>query len=100
MNKNIFIMAAVLACATTAFANQKLAVEKNCMVCHGINSKIVGPAYADVAKRYAGKPTIVATLARKVLEGGGGIWGDIPMPPNEVTEAEATTLVKWVLEQK
>ena len=71
------------------------------MACHGIDNKIVGPAYKDVAKKYAGQKDAEDKLTQKVLKGGGGVWGAIPMPANsQVTEAEARQLVKWVLSQK
>ena len=82
-------------------ANMDLAKSKNCMTCHSIDTKIVGPAYKDVAKKYAGDKTAEAKLVQKVLKGGSGTWGPIAMPANtQVTEAEAHTLVKWVLSQK
>lgn len=84
-----------------AMANADLAKAKNCMACHAIASKLVGPAYKDVAAKYAGQKDAEDKLVQKVLKGGSGAWGAIPMPANtQVTEAEAHTLVKWVLSQK
>lgn len=92
-----------LAC-TQAFAQAApadLAKAKNCMACHAIGNKVVGPAYKDVAKKYAGQKDAEDKLTQKVLKGGSGVWGAIPMPANaQVTEAEARTLVKWVLSLK
>lgn len=95
-------MLAVSAFASqAAMANADLAKAKNCMACHAVGSKLVGPAYKDVAAKYAGQKDAEAKLVAKVLKGGSGAWGAIPMPANpQVTEAEAKTLVKWVLAQK
>ena len=96
----LLIALATLASAP-AFANADLAQKKNCMACHSVAAKIVGPAYKDVAAKYAGQKDAEAKLVKKVLAGGAGTWGAIPMPANtQVTEAEAHTLVKWVLSQK
>jgi len=87
--------------AVPAFANQQLAQQKNCMACHAIDKKLVGPAYKDVAAKYAGQKDAVDKLALKVMKGGAGTWGAVPMPANpQVNEAEAKTLVQWVLQQK
>lgn len=87
--------------AQSAMANADLAKAKNCMACHAVASKLVGPAYKDVAAKYAGQSGAEAKLVQKVLKGGSGAWGAVPMPANpQVSEAEAHTLVKWVLAQK
>ena len=87
--------------AVPAFANQQLAQQKNCMACHAIDKKLVGPACKDVAAKYAGQKDAVDKLAQKVMKGGAGTWGAVPMPANpQVNEAEAKTLVQWVLQQK
>jgi len=84
-----------------ALANQDLARQKNCLACHAVDKKLVGPAYKDVAAKYASDKDAVAKLAKKVREGGVGAWGQIPMPANpQVSDAEAVTLVKWVLSLK
>ncbi len=86
---------------TPAFASPELAAAKNCMACHAIDRKVVGPGYLDVAKKYAGDAGAQARLATKILKGGGGVWGPIPMPANtQVTEAEANQLATWVLSLK
>jgi cytochrome c len=87
--------------AAMADAGLDLAKAKNCMACHAVATKLVGPAYKDVAAKYAGQKDAEAKLAAKVIKGGTGVWGAIPMPANpQVNEAEAKTLVKWVLSQK
>jgi cytochrome c len=85
----------------SAMANADLAKAKNCMACHAVANKVVGPAFKDVAAKYAGQKDAEDKLTQKVLKGGSGVWGAIPMPANaQVSEAEARTLVKWVLSQK
>lgn len=82
-------------------ADEALAKAKNCMSCHAIDKKLVGPSYKDVAAKYAGQKDAVATLAAKVQKGGVGAWGQIPMPPNpQVSADDAKKLVEWVLAQK
>ncbi len=89
-----------LSCSA-AFANADLAQKKGCLACHSVDNKIVGPAYKDVAKKYKGQKGIEAKLFEKVLKGGKGSWGDVPMPPNaQVNEAEAKQLVAWVMSLK
>lgn len=102
MKKVLMAVAAVGAFASTAaMANADLAKAKNCMACHAIDTKLVGPAYKDVAKKYAGQKDAEDKLVQKVLKGGAGAWGPVPMPANtQVSEAEAHTLVKWVLSLK
>ncbi|MFZ6647336.1 c-type cytochrome [Undibacterium sp. TJN25] len=102
MKYSVLIGAAVAILASgSAMANLELAKSKNCMACHAVANKVVGPAYKDVAKKYAGDKTAEDKLVQKVMKGGSGVWGAVPMPANpQVTEAEARTLVKWVLSQK
>ncbi|HEX7636186.1 MAG TPA: c-type cytochrome [Noviherbaspirillum sp.] len=87
--------------SNVAMANADLAKAKNCMTCHSVANKVVGPAFKDVAAKYAGQKDAEDKLTQKVLKGGSGSWGAVPMPANtQVSEAEARTLVKWVLSQK
>jgi cytochrome c len=95
------IVAVVGAAAAPAFANPELAQKKNCMACHAVDKKLVGPAYKDVAAKYASQKDAADKLAVKVMKGGSGVWGAIPMPANpQVSEAEAKQLVQWVLTTK
>jgi cytochrome c len=97
------LLAALLlgAVAAPAMANQALAQKNNCLSCHAVDHKVVGPAYKDVAKKYAGDKGAEAKLIAKVKAGGSGVWGPIPMPPNaQVSDADVKTLVKWILSQK
>lgn len=98
----IATVAAGFAASSSAMADTlDLAKAKNCMACHSVAAKIVGPAYKDVAAKYAGQKDAEAKLVKKVLAGGSGVWGAVPMPANsQVSEAEARTLVKWILSQK
>jgi cytochrome c len=75
-----------------------LAKQATCMACHGISDKVVGPAFRDVAQKYAGEPGAEARLAAKVRAGGVGAWGNVAMPAQaQVSEGEARTLVRWIL---
>lgn len=85
----------------TALASVELAKAKNCTACHAVDKKMIGPAYKDVAAKYANDKDALARLTKHVRQGVVGNWGQIPMPPNpQVTEAEAQALVKWVLATK
>lgn len=93
--------AALLALSGAASADQALAQKNACMSCHGIDKKIVGPAFNEVAKKYAGDKTAQAKLVAKVKAGGKGVWGQIPMPPNpNVKDEDLEKLVTWVLSLK
>lgn len=84
-----------------AIANADLAKAKNCLACHAQDKKLVGPAYKDIAAKYASDKDAANRLAKKIRDGGVGIWGQVPMPANpQVSEAEAQTLAKWVLSIK
>jgi cytochrome c len=91
---------ALLAQNAMAADPAQLAQQKGCLACHSVDKKIVGPAYKDVAKKYAGQAGAADKLAAKIQKGGSGSWGTVPMPPNNVTPAEAKELATWVLSQK
>jgi cytochrome c len=88
--------------AAFADAGADLAKAKNCLACHAVDKKVVGPAYKDVAAKYKGDSGAEAKLIEKVKKGGSGVWGPIPMPPNspQVSDADIKQLVEWVLSQK
>ena len=87
--------------STPVMADMQLATAKNCMACHAVEKKLVGPSYKDVAAKYAGQPDAVEKLTTKVMKGGSGVWGPIPMPANaQVSADEAKKLVTWILTQK
>lgn len=101
--KKIALAAAALATvlAAPAFANADLAQKKSCLACHATDKKLVGPAYKDVAAKYAGQKDAAAKLAEKIQKGGVGAWGQIPMPANpQVSADEAKQLATWVLSIK
>ena len=101
MKRALFALAALAAVSAPALADQALATAKNCMACHAVDKKLVGPAYKDVATKYAGQKDAVDRLAAKIMKGGSGVWGPVPMPANaQVNEAEAKKLASWVLTQK
>lgn len=101
MKRTLFALVAAASLAAPALADQALATKNNCMACHAVDKKLVGPAFKDVAKKYAGQKDAAAMLATKVIKGGSGVWGAIPMPANaQVKEADAKTLVTWILAQK
>ncbi len=91
--------AALIALATsTAWANADLAKKNNCLACHAADKKIVGPAYQDVAKKYAGQADAEAALAKSIKAGGSGKWGPIPMPPQaQLSDDDVKALATWVL---
>jgi cytochrome c len=101
MIRALFALAALAAISAPALADQALATAKNCMACHAVDKKLVGPAYKEVATKYAGQKDAVDKLAVKIIKGGSGVWGPVPMPANaQVSEAEAKKLASWVLTQK
>jgi len=92
--------AAGIVMAGQAQADEALAKAKNCMSCHALDKKLVGPAYKEVAAKYKGDAKAPAMLAAKIKAGGKGTWGPVPMPPNNVTPEEAGKLAAWVLALK
>jgi cytochrome c len=100
MKTHVFALAllATLTSTAPAFADQALATAKNCMSCHTLERKVVGPAFKDVAAKYAGDKAAADRLATKIQKGGSGVWGPVPMPSNtQVNDAEAKKLAAWVL---
>jgi len=100
MKRVLFALLSISVLSSTVLADEALAQKKNCLACHAVDKKVVGPAYKDIAAKYAGQ-NVTPKLAAKVMKGGSGVWGAIPMPANpQVNQAEAETLVKWVLSLK
>lgn len=90
--------AAVFSVPTLALADMALANAKNCMACHAVDKKLVGPSYKDIASKYAGQADAVDKLAGKVIKGGAGVWGPVPMPANaQINDADAKKLVLWIM---
>lgn len=87
--------------ASGAQADEKIAQANGCMTCHQIDKKILGPSFKDVAAKYKGDKGAEAMLVKKVKDGGKGVWGEMPMPPNaHVKDADIAAIVKWILAQK
>ena len=102
MNRIAIVSAVALALAALpSLANEELARKSGCLACHAIDKRIVGPSYKEVAAKYKSDKDAAAKLFKKVKEGGAGVWGQVPMPPNStVKDEDIKTLVKWVLSQK
>lgn len=101
MKRMLITIGLTLAAAAPAMADLALATSKNCMACHAVDKKLVGPSYKDVAAKYAGQKDAVDKLAAKIMKGGAGVWGPVPMPANaQVSDAEAKKLAAWVLTMK
>jgi len=99
--KMLLLPVLFVAGAATAQADQALATKNQCMACHAVDKKLVGPSYRDVAKRYAGNPQAQDLLARSIKTGGQGKWGAIPMPAQtKLSEEDARKLATWILEIK
>ena len=96
-NSLLAALAAGVTLALPAQADEALAKKHNCLACHQVDKKTVGPAYKDIAKKYKGQ-NVAAQLEAKVKKGGQGVWGPVPMPPNAaVPDADIKKLVDWIL---
>lgn len=92
------IAALCLLVAAPAFASKELAEKNGCLACHAVDKKLVGPAYQEVAKKYAGQKDAQAQLVKSIKAGGSGKWGPVPMPAQAaLSEADAKTLAAWIL---
>lgn len=100
MKRTLITLALAMTAAAPAMADLALAKSKNCMACHAVDKKLVGPSYKAVAAKYAGQAGAVDKLAEKIIKGGGGVWGPVPMPANaQVNAADAKKLSAWIMEQ-
>jgi cytochrome c len=105
MNKKLIAVAAAAGMLFGASANaavdaakaKQLAQKYNCLACHAVDKKLVGPPYQEVSKKYKGDKSAEEKLIGKVKSGGSGVWGAIPMPPNNVPDGDVKTLVEWIL---
>ena len=90
-----------LVLSSPALASADLARSKNCVACHHAERRMIGPAYTVIAARYANDGAAVGTLAERIMAGGGGNWGPMPMPaqPN-VSRDEAEALARWILSHR
>jgi cytochrome c len=101
MKKVLSVALLGLGLAAPAFADLALATSKNCMSCHAVERKVLGPSFKDVAAKYKDDKGAVDTLANKIRKGGSGVWGPVPMPANnQVSEADAKKLAGWILSTK
>jgi cytochrome c len=101
MKQTLIAFALAITAVAPAMADQALATAKNCMACHAVDKKLVGPSYKDVAAKYAGQKDAVDKLAVKIMKGGSGVWGPVPMPANpQVNDADAKKLAGWILSLK
>ena len=94
--KHLLLALACVAAAGPAVADEGMAKAKNCLACHSVEKKMVGPSFKDIAAKGgdAGK------LVDSIKNGSKGKWGAIPMPPNRVSDEEAQQLAAWVLSLK
>lgn len=85
----------------TSMASEKLAQSSGCMTCHGVDRKVIGPSYKEIAAKYGSDKGAAANLVKKVKAGGSGVWGPTPMPPNaHVKEDDIKAIVAWILTVK
>jgi cytochrome c len=90
------VLAATLAVAPAAHADEALAKAKGCTACHANDKKVIGPAYKEVAKKHKGDAKAVEMFATSIVKGSQGKWGPVPMPANKVTDDEARKLAAWI----
>ncbi len=92
------LLSAALVTTSFATANEELAGKSNCLACHNIDKKVLGPSFQDIAAKYKDDDSAAEMLVDKVKNGGKGNWGEVPMPPNPMlSDEDAATLVEWVL---
>jgi cytochrome c len=92
------LLIALLLVSPTLYASEDLVKKYGCIACHNVEKKIVGPAFKDISAKYKSKEDNVQYLAGKIRNGGSGIWGMIPMPPQkQVREDDAEAIAKWIL---
>ncbi|QYD67748.1 c-type cytochrome [Paraburkholderia edwinii] len=96
-----FVLMRPAAALAEAPAGLVLAQQENCLSCHAVKRRVLGPSLDDIAERYSTRSDARQYLARKILEGSAGVWGTVPMPANtQVTPDEAAQLASWILTLK
>ncbi len=101
MKRALLLAVVGLGLSAPVFADMALATSKNCMSCHAVERKVLGPSFKDVAAKYKDDKGAVDLLANKIMKGGAGVWGPVPMPANtQVSDADAKKLAAWVLSTK
>ena len=97
----VLVLVALCFASGSALANEALAKKNDCLGCHAVAVKLVGPAFKDVAAKYAGQSDAAERLAQSVRGGSVGKWGDLPMPAHpKLSESDTKKLVQWVLRAK
>jgi len=98
---SLFVVVMAVGLVSPVIASEELAKSKGCLSCHAVDQKRVGPSYKDVAAKYSGQADAVDKLSAKIISGGGGVWGAMPMPPNPQLSAEdSKKLAQWILSVK
>lgn len=98
--KKLSLIALFIFINTNSYASMELAKTKNCLSCHAVEKKLVGPSFNEVKSKYENDSGAVDKLAQKVIKGGSGVWGPVPMPANtQVNPEEAKQLIKWILQK-
>lgn len=93
------LLLATLGMASSAYANLELAQAKTCTACHSVDKPVLGPAWRDVAKKYAKTPDAVDRIFESIKKGGSGKWGQIPMPAQDsLSDADAKALAQWIFD--
>ena len=101
MKRTVLVAAMSFCLAAPALADLALATSKNCMSCHAVERKVLGPSFKDIAAKYRDDKAATDRLATKIIKGGSGVWGPLSMPANpQVSEADAKKLAAWVLSTK
>jgi cytochrome c len=91
---------AALLTSSAAFASAELARSKNCVACHHVERKMIGPSYKAIAERYGKDESAIKLLSERIVKGSGGNWGQLPMPPQpSVSPEEADALARWIMSQ-
>jgi cytochrome c len=102
MKSFVLLASALLAMsALPVQASEALAEDNNCLGCHSVEEKVVGPSFKDVAAKYKGQKNAAAMLAEKVRKGGSGVWGPVKMPANpKISDKDLKAIIAWVLAQQ
>jgi cytochrome c len=100
--KKLLVTMALTVAATSVMADGLALAKANiCLACHAVDKKLVGPAFKDVAAKYADRKDAVEYLTKKIKSGGASVWGPIPMPAQaQLSDAQAKELAQWVLTAK
>ncbi len=96
---SLFVLAAGLV-AGPSMASEDMAKKNGCMACHGVDKKLVGPAFKEVAAKYKSDASAAATIAKHVRDGSKGVWGATAMPPQQkISDDDLKAVIAWVLKQ-